>query len=165
LGSLGLGLENKIETHVGPACFLTSRMSHMYNGVQIHNLQIPQDTKKSRALLQKYSKSPNDFIQKGPFIKKFLESVWTDLYRTTIVKGQTKYRFNNFPFIDRNVSSYLHITQSTNSPHYPNIQDPKFIQELIEAVKKEYEDCTVEYHETKGYDGKILEKVLVIDWS
>ena len=50
-------------------------------------------------------------------------------------------------------------------PAQTYMQDPAFIQELVEAVKKEYEDCAVEYHETKGYDGKVIEQVLVIDWS
>jgi hypothetical protein len=155
---LGLGLENKIETCMGPGCFLTSRMAHMYNGVQIHNLQIPQDTKKSRALLQKLSKSPFE-IEKYPIIQRFLEALWRDVFTEAIFKGKTKYVLNNFD----THGSILWLQQTQPAQKY--MQDPKFIQELIEAVKKEYEDCAVEYHETAGYDRKVIERVLVIDWS
>jgi len=39
------------------------------------------------------------------------------------------------------------------------------IADLIKRLKSEFTGCIIEYVETKGYDGNILERVIVIDWS
>jgi hypothetical protein len=37
--------------------------------------------------------------------------------------------------------------------------------ELIEILKREYPGVDFTYKETSGYDGKILEKIIIMDWS
>jgi hypothetical protein len=44
-------------------------------------------------------------------------------------------------------------------------QDEKFMAELMKKLHAEFTGCKIEYVETKGYDGSIIEKVIVIDWS
>ena len=50
-------------------------------------------------------------------------------------------------------------------PHSKLTQQDEICLELVELIKQEYADCTVEYHETKGYEGKIIERIVSIDWS
>jgi hypothetical protein len=40
-----------------------------------------------------------------------------------------------------------------------------FISELIEVLKEEYPGVDFTYRETSGYDGNILERIIVMDWS
>lgn len=40
-----------------------------------------------------------------------------------------------------------------------------FVTELIEALTAEYPGVNFAYKETAGYDGKILERIIVMDWS
>jgi hypothetical protein len=39
------------------------------------------------------------------------------------------------------------------------------ITELIEVLKKEYPGVDFMYKESSGYDGKILERLIIMDWS
>ena len=39
------------------------------------------------------------------------------------------------------------------------------ISELIEILKKEYPGVDFTYKETNGYDGSILERIIIMDWS
>ena len=44
-------------------------------------------------------------------------------------------------------------------------QEEKFIAELMKKIAAEFIGCKIDYVETKGYDGTIIERVIVIDWS
>jgi len=72
------------------------------------------------------------------------------------------------------------IRQSSNSLKYIiNLQDPSYscnsvygfvfteaiVLELIEILKKEYPGVDFTYKETARYDGTIIEKIIVMDWS
>jgi hypothetical protein len=37
--------------------------------------------------------------------------------------------------------------------------------ELIEVLYKEYPGVDFTYKETAGYDGKIIERIIIMDWS
>ena len=39
------------------------------------------------------------------------------------------------------------------------------ISELIEILKREYPGVDFTYKETTGYDGKVLESIIIMDWS
>jgi len=66
---------------------------------------------------------------------------------------------------------------SVNSPKYIiNLHDPNYfshgfvftealVLELIEILKKEYPGVDFTYKETAGYDGTIIERIIVMDWS
>jgi hypothetical protein len=75
----------------------------------------------------------------------------------------------------------------SSSPSYPsnslkslkyiiNLHDPNYLLggfdftekmalELIEILKKEYPGVDFTYKETAGYDGRIIERVIIMDWS
>jgi len=46
-----------------------------------------------------------------------------------------------------------------------NGQENVYIMELMKKLESEFTSCKIEYVETKGYEGNILEKIIVIDWS
>lgn len=46
-----------------------------------------------------------------------------------------------------------------------NGQEGSFMAELMKKLHAEFTDCKIDYVETKGYDGTIIERVIVIDWS
>jgi hypothetical protein len=78
-----------------------------------------------------------------------IEGVLTDIYQNVqreALGRKTKYIYmiNN-----RNISG----------------QDEKFMAELMKKLAAEFTGCKIEYVETKGYDGSVIEKVIVIDWS
>ena len=40
-----------------------------------------------------------------------------------------------------------------------------FVEELIDILKKEYPGVDFTYRETVGYNGTILERLIIMDWS
>ena len=40
-----------------------------------------------------------------------------------------------------------------------------FISDLLFALGNTFPGCDVNYHETKGFQGKIIERIISIDWS
>ena len=49
--------------------------------------------------------------------------------------------------------------------YQPLVRSQEFTFELIELLKKEYPGVDFTYKETAGYDGNILERVIIMDWS
>ena len=43
--------------------------------------------------------------------------------------------------------------------------DTHLIPEITRKLRNEFTGCMIEYVETKGYDGSVVERVIVIDWS
>jgi hypothetical protein len=37
--------------------------------------------------------------------------------------------------------------------------------DLVTILEKEYPDCKIQYVETVGYGGEIIQRIIVIDWS
>jgi hypothetical protein len=70
----------------------------------------------------------------------------------------------------------LNGTPVTVSKYIINLRDPNYYSttfifteeialELIEILKKEYPGVDFTYNQTAGYDGQIIEKLIIMDWS
>jgi hypothetical protein len=46
-----------------------------------------------------------------------------------------------------------------------NGQENQYMMDLMKKLESEFTSCKIEYIETKGYEGNIIERVIVIDWS
>lgn len=111
----------------------------------------PRTLIKSREVLQSL-KGGKEFTKYQMF-DRFLQVIWDNI-KQEAEAGKTKYVFK--------ITNYtIHML--------PQLQDPVnmilFINEFIEILKKEYIDCKIEYVETKGYEDKVIEQLIVIDWS
>ena len=112
----------------------------------------PRTLIKSRDVLQSL-KDRNEFTKYQTF-DRLLQLIWYDISREA-KGGKTKYIF-----------------KITNNPHMgqlPQLNNPinmtLFITDFMDILKKEYIDCKIEYVETKGYENKVIEQIIVIDWS
>jgi len=108
----------------------------------------PKSLVKSRENLQAISNNPHIIIKKYEIFDRVLSRIWGN------------------------------ISMRTKSPHIINLHDStyysgsggfifteEFILELIEILKREYPGVDFTYKETSGYDGKILERIIIMDWS
>ena len=115
----------------------------------------PKTLIKSRKNLQEICNNGPDRIKKYEFFDRVLITLWTDLKRLLLT-----------PRI---------VYPSNISNHIINLQTPAFrdtivltetlITELIEVLKTEYPDVDFTYKETIGYNGNILERIIIMDWS
>jgi hypothetical protein len=78
-----------------------------------------------------------------------------------------------------NIRQLVHPYNASSVPvskYIINLRDPNYYSttfiftevialELIEILKKEYPGVDFTYRETAGYDGKIIEKLIIMDWS
>ena len=48
---------------------------------------------------------------------------------------------------------------------FPPEQQQQNIADLMKKLQAEFTGCKIEYVETKGYDGSVIERIIVIDWS
>jgi len=110
----------------------------------------PKSLVKSRENLQVISNNPNIII-KYEIFDRVLSHTWNDI-RQNIKRLSLKYIIN------------LH-NPTYNHSHDGFVFTEKFILELIEILKKEYPGVDFTYKETSGYDGKILERIIIMDWS
>lgn len=118
----------------------------------MYNRDEPRTLVKSREVLQSL-KGGQEFRKYQTF-HNLLLVIWMDLKREAEA-GKTKYVFR----VDTN----------QNIKSLPLIENPitmtLFIMDFMDILKKEYIDCKIEYVETKGYEDKVIERVIVIDWS
>jgi len=112
----------------------------------------PRTLIKSREVLQ--SLKGGQEIIKYEIFDRLLQKICGDVINEAS-RGNTKYIFK----IDKNqhMRTIGHVQISINTI--------LFITDFIEVLKKEYIDCKIEYSETKGYEGKVIEQIIVIDWS
>ena len=118
----------------------------------------PRTLIKSREVLQSL-KGGQEF-KKYQIFDRFLQVIW-EAIKTEAEAGKTKYVFkinNNYIQI---MSHRVNIPSQLQNP----VDILLFITEFIEVLKKEYIDCKIEYVETKGYEDKVIEQLIVIDWS
>jgi hypothetical protein len=107
----------------------------------------PKSLVKSRENLQEIFKNPHVII-KYEIFDRVLSLLWGNI-RQSSLKTQ-KYIINL---------------------HHPNYFRHEFdftekmVLELIEILKKEYPGVDFTYKETARYDGTIIEKIIVMDWS
>ena len=112
----------------------------------------PRTLIKSREVLQSL-KDRNEFTKYQTF-DTLLQMIWMDVSGGA-QGGNTKYVF-----------------KITNNPHIRQLRQLNnsinmtlFITDFMDILKKEYIDCKIEYVETKGYEDKVIEQIIVIDWS
>ena len=115
----------------------------------------PRTLIKSREVLQSL-KDRNEFTKYQTF-DHLLQLIWYDISREA-QGGNTKYVFK--------ITNNQHIRQfrQLNNPSII-INTTLFITDFMDILKKEYIDCKIEYVETKGYEDKVIEQIIVIDWS
>ena len=110
----------------------------------------PKTLLKSRENLQELFKNPNTIIKYEKF-DKVLSLIWADIRPS--------------PLKPLKLLKYI-----------INLRDPRYVDrdfdftektalELIEILKKEYPGVDFTYKETAGYDGRIIERHIIMDWS
>ena len=114
--------------------------------------QEPRTLVKSREVLQSL-KGGQEFKRYQAF-DALLQVIWSDIKREAEA-GKTKYVFR----VDTN--QHIRDLHQLQNP----ITMTLFIMDFMDILKKEYLDCKIEYVETKGYDDKVIERLIVIDWS
>ena len=118
----------------------------------------PKSLVKSRENLQTLFKNPHVMI-KYQIFDNVLSEVWNNIRQLTnahITRTQTslsKYIIN------------LHAVRNNNYGMHGFVLTEAIALELIEVLKKEYPDVDFTYKETAGYDGKIIERIIIMDWS
>lgn len=48
---------------------------------------------------------------------------------------------------------------------YEGFDNPEYILEFKEALALAFPDCKTDYMQKRGFDGRIVERVAVVDWS
>jgi hypothetical protein len=110
----------------------------------------PKSLVKSRENLQVLFKDPHKII-KYEIFDRLLSQLWGNI-RQSLVKSQ-KYIINiHDPSYYGKIGHGFDFTEA-------------IVLEFIEILKKEYPGVDFTYKETAGYDGRILEKIIVMDWS
>ena len=121
----------------------------------MYNRDEPRTLVKSREVLQSL-KGGKEFVRYQTF-DTLLQVIWMDIKREA-ESGNTKYVFKiTNSHWDRTIRML------------PQLENPitmtLFIMDFMDILKKEYIDCKIEYVETKGYEDKLIERLIVIDWS
>jgi len=118
----------------------------------------PNSLVKSRENIQEIFKNPSVMIKYKVF-DSVLSEVWNNIEQLTnshITRTQTslsKYIIN------------LHAVRNINYGMHGFVLTEVIALELVEILKKEYPGVDFTYRETAGYDGKIIEKLIIMDWS
>ena len=112
---------------------------------------------KSRKNLQAFTNNYLD-LEKHAIFDNVLKRVW-EAVRESIANGDTRCKFNpdNLEytlFCQKYVRSYNNFI----TRHSVNL-------DLLDILREEYPDCNVDYFETKGINGTIVERTFVVDWS
>jgi len=98
----------------------------------------------SRATLQNV-KSDNDGVLRKFDIHQHIYYIHSEIIK------EAKYK-----------SSFIYKIGHTGYQHFDN---PVYASEFKEMLQKVFPDCKTDYVETRGYDGKVIERVVVVDWS
>jgi len=120
----------------------------------------PYSLLKSRENLQELFKNPHVIIKYEKF-DRILSLIWADIRPSPFNAlnalnplKSLKYIINlhDRRYFDRDFDRDFDFTE-------------KMVLELIEILKKEYPGVDFTYKETAGYDGRIIERVIIMDWS
>lgn len=112
---------------------------------------------KSRQNLQIFTNNYLD-LEKYAMFDKLLKRVW-EAVREAIIHQKTLCRFN-----PDNLEYTLFCQKYVRS--YNNfITRYSVNMEFMDVLRKEYPDCTIDYLETKGQEGTIVERTFILDWS
>jgi hypothetical protein len=112
---------------------------------------------KSRQNLLAFTNNYLD-LEKYAMFDTVLKRVW-EAVREAIINQKTTCRFNpdNLEytlFCQTYVRSYNNLI----TRHSVNM-------ELLNVLQEEYPECTIDYLETKGQEGTIVERTFILDWS
>jgi len=113
----------------------------------------PRTLIKSRETLQTICNNPNE-LRKYELFDRILDMVWYDISKKI---NKTKHVIG---FIGYNTD-----WTNCNNIYYRDGITESFMMELVEILKKEYLDCNVTYTETKDNKGKLIEQLIIIDWT
>ena len=109
----------------------------------------PKSLVKSRENLQEIFKNPQVMI-KYELFDRILSVIWRNIRQSS---KSLKYIIN------------LHDPNYHCNNAYGFVFTEAIVLELIEILKKEYPGVDFTYKETVRYDGTIIEKIIVMDWS
>lgn len=117
----------------------------------------------SRTTLQLLSKDKHYFARKtavGNTVRSIYQSCGNEALR-----GKTQYVFN--PNTQPLQPNNLPINYMMYNGKGKEAEDEfsVYISDLLEALKHVFPGCDINYHETKGFEGKIIERIVSIDWS
>lgn len=108
----------------------------------------PKSLVKSREHLQEIFKSPDGMI-KYEIFDRVLLLIWDDIRRSS----------------SNSVKCIINLRNPNFKSGYGFVFTEAIVLELIEILKREYPGVDFTYKETAGYDGKIIEQIIIIDWS
>jgi hypothetical protein len=111
----------------------------------------PKSFLKSRENMQDLFNIGHKALIKYQAFDILLKQFWGDL-KQKIGTKTTKFIFNP--------KSYYHISYQQGG-----LLNKEFILEFMDVLQKEYPGCDFEYKETAGYDGSIIEQVIVMNWN
>ena len=112
---------------------------------------------KSRKHLQEFTNNYLE-LEKHFIFNKVLKRVW-DTVHEAIADRKTICRFNPDNL------EYTLFCQKYVRSHNNFITRHTVNLELLEVLQEEYQDCTIDYLETKGQEGTIVERTFILDWS
>ena len=116
----------------------------------------PNSLVKSRENLQALFKNPH-LIIKYQIFDNVLSEVWNN------IRQKSQYRTSSVPVTNYIIN--LHAIRNINYGMHGFVLTEVIALELVEILKKEYPGVDFTYRETAGYDGKIIEKLIIMDWS
>jgi len=116
----------------------------------------PKTLVKSRANLQAMSAYTLELTKYEAF-DIVLAYVWTRIRPLLQGTGVTEYCINLYD-LERHTSRLV-------SAQYSNHYSMEYITELMEVLRRDYPGVTFTYRETTGYEGNVLERIILMDWS
>jgi len=116
----------------------------------------PNSLLKSRENIQEIFKNPSVMIKYKVF-DSVLSEVWNN------IQQKSQYRTSSVPVTNYIIN--LHAIRNINYHMHGFVLTKEIALELIEVLKKEYPGVDFTYRETAGYDGQIIEKLIIMDWS
>ena len=109
----------------------------------------PKTLVKSRENLQAMFSDPTELTRYEAF-DIIINYVWVRIRALSIVnKEKTEYSIN-LRDLER---------------HTPLVSTNKYISDVIDVLQKEYPGVDFTYNQTSGYDGTVLERLIIMDWS
>lgn len=94
-------------------------------------------------------KNDNTYVSRYQNIERIVADIYQNVQREALGR-KTKYIYR----VNYNLQY-----------NFAGDQEVQFMAELMKKLTSEFTGCKIEYVETKGYDGSVIEKVIVIDWS
>ena len=112
---------------------------------------------KSRKHLQEFTNNYLE-LEKHSIFNTLLKRLW-DTVHEAIANGKTTCKFNPDNL------EYTLFCQKYVRSHNNFITRHTVNLEFLDILREEYPDCTVDYLETKGQEGTIVERTFIVDWK